>query len=203
MRRAFRTSFSALQRRNTLRRRFLGTGISCDSMVAISRSRLFNSPAIFRCQRSSRAGSNHATQHDAFRSAHHALRFCVSETSVEGDSEVSARGRKLAQHRRRSASRPVVRAGAEWRVESHQTTYHKRSASRTRFQSTPLESYKASKPATISRAASRRTKIYELYVRLSSSNNEPDEAGSDGPHEGVVQPLVLGMNRDGRPLPRR
>ncbi len=37
-------------------------------------------------------------------------------------------------------------------------------------------------------------------MRLSSSNNEPDEAGSDGPHEGVVQPLVLGMNRDRRAI---
>src|SRR6185369_16205019 len=41
-----------------------------------------------------------------------------------------------------------------------------------------------------------RTKdeFYELYVRLSSSNNEPDEAGSDGPHEGIVQPLVLTLS---------
>lgn len=40
--------------------------------------------------------------------------------------------------------------------------------------------------------------IYELYVRLSSMNNEPDEAGSDGPHQGVVQPLMFGMNSEGR-----
>jgi hypothetical protein len=39
-----------------------------------------------------------------------------------------------------------------------------------------------------------------LYVRLSSSSNEPDEAGSDGPHEGVVQPLVFGLNREGRAI---
>jgi hypothetical protein len=39
-----------------------------------------------------------------------------------------------------------------------------------------------------------------LYIRLSSSSNEPDEAGSDGPHEGIVQPLILGLNRDGRPI---
>ena len=37
-------------------------------------------------------------------------------------------------------------------------------------------------------------------MRLSSSNNEPEEAGSDGPHEGVVQPLILGLNRDRRPV---
>ena len=35
-------------------------------------------------------------------------------------------------------------------------------------------------------------------MRLSSTNNEPDEAGSDGPHEGVVQPLSAIANGDGR-----
>jgi hypothetical protein len=38
--------------------------------------------------------------------------------------------------------------------------------------------------------SSTTDEFYELYVRLSSSSNEPDEAGSDGPHEGVVQPLI-------------
>ncbi|HET9479698.1 MAG TPA: beta-galactosidase, partial [Pyrinomonadaceae bacterium] len=42
--------------------------------------------------------------------------------------------------------------------------------------------------------------IYELYVRLSSTNNEPDEAGSDGPHEGGVESLVVGLNREGRAI---
>jgi phosphomannomutase len=36
----------------------------------------------------------------------------------------------------------------------------------------------------------KAAEIYELYVRLSSSNNEPDEAGSDGPHEGIVEALL-------------
>jgi len=42
--------------------------------------------------------------------------------------------------------------------------------------------------------------VFELYVRLSSSSNEPDEAGSDGPHEGVVEPLMLGLNSEGRAI---
>ena len=37
-------------------------------------------------------------------------------------------------------------------------------------------------------AGFKADEVYELYVRLSSTNNEPDEAGSDGPHEGIVQP---------------
>lgn len=42
--------------------------------------------------------------------------------------------------------------------------------------------------------------VFELYVRLSSSSNEPDEAGSDGPHEGVVEPLMSGLNSEGRAI---
>src|SRR6185436_11468056 len=34
----------------------------------------------------------------------------------------------------------------------------------------------------------------------SSTNNEPDEAGSDGPHEGVVKSLASIVNSDGRPV---
>src|SRR6185369_5082421 len=44
----------------------------------------------------------------------------------------------------------------------------------------------------------RAQEIYELYVRLSSTNNAPDEAGSDGPHEGGVESLVFGLSREGR-----
>jgi hypothetical protein len=35
---------------------------------------------------------------------------------------------------------------------------------------------------------------------LSSTSNEPDEAGSDGPHEGIVEPLLVGLNREGRAI---
>lgn len=94
-------------------------------------------------------------------------------------------------------SRPVVSADGKWRAEDSQTQYHKQlgithsfsvKATIDKYDSAELEkSFKAEE-------------IYELYVRLSSSSNEPDEAGSDGPHEGVVQPLVRGLNREGRPV---
>ena len=91
-------------------------------------------------------------------------------------------------------SRPIVRDGAAWRVEPKQTTYHKRLGITHSF---PID------PSTHKLSSSMETwfktnEIYELYVRLSSSNNEPDEAGSDGPHEGVVQPLASIINSEGR-----
>jgi hypothetical protein len=96
-------------------------------------------------------------------------------------------------------SRPVVRKGTEWRAEPPQTTYHKILGITHSFavKPTAISTYKSAE-ALVNRF--KADEIYELYVRLSSSNNEPEEAGSDGPHEGVVWPLVLGMNRDGRAI---
>ena len=96
-------------------------------------------------------------------------------------------------------SRPVVRTGSEWRVEPHQTTYHKQLGITHSFpvKTTTISTYEAD--ADLKNHLNAR-EIYELYVRLSSSSNEPDEAGSDGPHEGVIHPLMLGMNRDRRPI---
>ena len=96
-------------------------------------------------------------------------------------------------------SRPVARVGNEWRAESHQTTYHKQLGITHSF---PV------KPSGISiyeqvydfKNDFRAEEVYELYVRLSSSKNEPAEDGSDGPHEGVVRPLLVGVDRDRRPI---
>ena len=78
---------------------------------------------------------------------------------------------------------PVVRDGTAWRAEPKQTTYHKRLGITHSF---PVK------------ANNSKEEMYALYLRLSSSNNEPDEAGSDGPHEGVVRPLGPAFNADGR-----
>ena len=88
-------------------------------------------------------------------------------------------------------SRPVVRDAAHWRVEPKQTTYHKRLGITHSFP-VNASTYKTSG----SILNSTRDEFYELYVRLSSSNNEPDEAGSDGPHEGIVQPLLSTFNSE-------
>jgi hypothetical protein len=94
-------------------------------------------------------------------------------------------------------SRPVVRAGTAWRAEPHQTTYHKQLGITHSFP-VHASSYKAAN--YVLEGGLKADEVFELYVRLSSSNNEPDEAGSDGPHEGVVQPLATLVNSDGRPV---
>jgi hypothetical protein len=92
--------------------------------------------------------------------------------------------------------RPTVRVGSQWQLEEPQTTYHKRLGITHSFpiDANAITTYKAVPEFMAGADAGtliKATQINELYIRLSSSNNEPDEAGSDGPHEGVVQPLVL------------
>ena len=96
-------------------------------------------------------------------------------------------------------SRPVVRRGSEWRVESHKATYHKLLGITHSFpvKTAAIARYEAAQELAPSL---KPDEIYELYVRLSSSNNEPSEAGSDGPHEGVLVPLALGLNQDGQAI---
>lgn len=97
-------------------------------------------------------------------------------------------------------SRPVVRTASGWEPEPYQATFHKRLGITHAFpvpEKTIAKYESAQRELAHSFAAEE---IYELYVRLSSTSNEPDEAGSDGPHEGVVQPLLLGLNREGRPI---
>ena len=95
-------------------------------------------------------------------------------------------------------SRPVVRTSSGWRAESYQASYHKRLGITHFF---PVEVAKIAKYESDLHelaAVFQAHEIYELYIRLSSTNNEPDEAGSDGPHEGGVESLVFGLSREGR-----
>lgn len=81
-------------------------------------------------------------------------------------------------------SRPVVADGSGWRAESHQTAYHKQlgiTHSFTLRENIPEFNFNA-----------QVDEVFELYMRLSSTNSEPDEAGSDGPREGFVKPLISG-----------
>jgi hypothetical protein len=97
-------------------------------------------------------------------------------------------------------SRPVVRTASDWRAEPYQASYHQRLGITHFF---PVEAGKVVKYQSVDEELTRgfdAKEIFELYVRLSSTSNEPDEAGSDGPHEGVVQSLVLGLNREGRAI---
>ncbi|HKV35842.1 MAG TPA: hypothetical protein VJP89_16005 [Pyrinomonadaceae bacterium] len=97
-------------------------------------------------------------------------------------------------------SRPVVRTASGWRAEPYQASYHKRLGITHYF---PVDARNVVKYQSVREELSREfeaKEIYELYVRLSSTSNEPDEAGSDGPHEGVVESLVFGLNREGRAI---
>jgi hypothetical protein len=96
-------------------------------------------------------------------------------------------------------SRPVVRRGNGWSIETPQAVYHKLLGVTHSFPvaASTVSSYDVD---DVFRSAFDAHEIFELYVRLSSTNSAPDEAGSDGPHEGVVTPLVLGLNRDSRPI---
>ena len=78
-------------------------------------------------------------------------------------------------------SRPVVRTGTTWRTEPHQTTYHKRLGITHSFPVTDVYKHDAV-----------TEEVYELYLRMSSTNSQPDEAGSDGPREAVVEPIISG-----------
>ena len=91
-------------------------------------------------------------------------------------------------------SRPVVRDGSRWLIEPGQNTFHKRLGITHSF---PVDTSRLRSALTSDFKAET---VYELYVRLSSTNNEPDEAGSDGPHEGVVLPLAWIINADDRPV---
>lgn len=83
-------------------------------------------------------------------------------------------------------SRPVVANGSGWHAEAHQTAFHKQLGITHSF------------PVKVPNVDIEE--VYELYIRLSSSNSEPDEAGSDGPREGVVEPLAVETNREGRAI---
>src|SRR6185503_1657658 len=107
---------------------------------------------------------------------------------------------------------PVVRAGSQWRTENRQTAYHKKLGITQSFpvEAGTIASYRAAnhfaedKPknfAALDLANQLKAeRVYELYVRFSSSNLIPDESGSDGPREAVLYPLVFGMNREQRPI---
>jgi hypothetical protein len=94
-------------------------------------------------------------------------------------------------------SRPVVRAGSGWRAEPYRASYHKRLGITHFFpvDVAQIVKYESDLPALAESFQAQQ--IFELYVRLSSTSNEPDESGSDGPHEGGVESLVFGVNGEG------
>jgi len=93
---------------------------------------------------------------------------------------------------------PVVRESGRWRSETPQTAYHKRLGI---TQSFPVEAESIASYETNDVVESEIAKeikpreIYEFYVRFTSSSYFNDEAGSDGPREAALEPLVFGVNQ--------
>jgi len=94
-------------------------------------------------------------------------------------------------------SRPVVRDGTSWRVEPHQTSYHKRLGITQSFPVTDLYGHSGTNIEGIMLGMAKNEEVYALNVRLSSMNNEPDEAGSDGPREAVLHPVIFAAGPGG------
>ncbi len=98
-------------------------------------------------------------------------------------------------------SRPVVREGDAWRIESQQVAYHQKIGI---TQSFPVGADAARKyvlekedgePETEIHEI-RPNEIYELYCRFSESKDTPSEDGSAGPRDAVLRSLVVGIDRD-------
>ncbi len=99
---------------------------------------------------------------------------------------------------------PVVSDGTGWRREVRQTAYHKVLGITQAFPvglSRPLSSVVstevASEPLVTGITADT---AYALYYRLTSRREFPDEDGSDGPREAVVEPLYSVVGSGDHPL---
>ncbi len=97
---------------------------------------------------------------------------------------------------------PVVREGRGWRTEDSRTSLHKRLGITQAF---PVSGSEISSFAVNDRFENaheipdsiRVRETYELYVRLTSTMEYPDEAGSAGPREAVLHPVVSGLSSSG------
>ena len=111
---------------------------------------------------------------------------------------------------------PVIRESNQWRAEAPQTAYHKRlgitqsftvdAKTITSYQTvevagqTEKDGTRIGKISTELATAIKPHKIYELYVRFSSTSYFNDESGSDGPRDAALEPLVFGINQNQRPI---
>ena len=94
-------------------------------------------------------------------------------------------------------SRPVVRDGSSWRAEPHQTSYHKRLGITQSFPVTGFYGDIGTGVDGVILGLGKTEEVYALYIRLSSTDKEPDEAGSDGPREAVLKPVMFCMGPGG------
>ncbi len=109
---------------------------------------------------------------------------------------------------------PVIRIASRWRPEAPQTAYHKKLGITHSFpvEAAAVASYRAASQFGEENLKNKSSdnqnlanefkpeRIFELYVRLTSSSSIADEAGSDGPREAVLHSLVFGLNHEQRPV---
>jgi Cellulase (glycosyl hydrolase family 5) len=108
---------------------------------------------------------------------------------------------------------PVIRGASRWQQERQQTAYHKKLGITQSFpvEAAAVAAYRVNQFGEENLKAKdsdnqnlanqfKAERIYELYVRFTSSNSIADEAGSDGPREAVLHPLVFGLNHEQRPV---
>jgi hypothetical protein len=97
----------------------------------------------------------------------------------------------------------VTRDGAAWHPEARQfATSHRLGVTLAcAVDAAAVQTWRGnpSLPWTSGLAApDRATTVWEPYWRLSSVADTPDESGSAGPMEAVVEPLLSGLDADGR-----
>lgn len=92
---------------------------------------------------------------------------------------------------------PVVREGGGWRQEVRQTAYHK-ALSITQSFAVPasrIASYKG-----VEGIQFHADEVYELYLRLTSTRDNPTEIGTAGARDATVEALIHGFDAKGWPV---
>ncbi len=87
---------------------------------------------------------------------------------------------------------PVVRDGGGWRQETRQTAYHKTLGITQSFPvpASRIASYKGN-------LALQAEEVYELYLRLTSTRDNPTEIGTAGMRDATMEALVYGLDSKG------
>ena len=95
---------------------------------------------------------------------------------------------------------PVIRESGRWRPEAPQTAYHKRLGITQSFpvKAASIAKYEAADGVEPQTTEIKADEVYELYVRFTSTSYFNDEAGSDGPRDAALHPLVFGVNQKQR-----
>jgi hypothetical protein len=100
---------------------------------------------------------------------------------------------------------PVTKNGTGWREETRQTAFHKKLGITQAFPvaARSINSYRTNELLAGTEEflkAFTAEEIYELYVRLTSTNDFPAESGTAGSRDAVLHPLVSGVDAKGRSI---